>query len=89
MKEGKREAEKRESQSQSLKKEEEYDENFMMIASMARCLITTLVRQTPRSLLDPGKLERDEKEWIFVDLWKVSLSGIFGKYLFRINFLLI
>ena len=60
--------------------EEEYDqqdENVMMIASMARCLITTLVRQTPRSLLDPGKLERDEKEWIF------------GKYLFRINFLLI
>ena len=57
--------------------EEEYNENVMMIASMARCLITTLVRQTPRSLLDPGKLERDEKEWIF------------GKYLFRINFLLI
>ena len=57
--------------------EEEYDENVMMIASMARCLITTLVRQTPRSLLDPGKLERDEKEWIF------------GKHLFRINFLLI
>ena len=51
--------------------EEEYDENVMMVASMARCLITTLVRQTPRSLLDPGKLERDEKEWIF------------GKYLFR------
>ena len=57
--------------------EEEYDENVMMIASMARCLITTLVRHTPRSLLDPGKLERDEKEWIF------------GKYLFQINFLLI
>ena len=62
---------------QEEEEEEEYDENVMMIASMARCLITTLVRHTPRSLLDPGKLERDEKEWIF------------GKYLFRIKFLLI
>ena len=28
---------------------------MIVLASMARCLITTLVKQTPRSLLDPAQ----------------------------------
>ena len=52
----------------------------MLIASIALCLITTLVRHTPRSLLEPetlerlGKLERKVKKQ-----WKIFGEEYFWK----------